>query len=44
MNDSISAAEDDLVPEGLARRLFVMTMIGIAVCVGVILTLMSTVD
>jgi hypothetical protein len=44
MKDSIPAAQDDLVPEELARRLFVMTMIGVAVCVGVILTLMTSVD
>jgi hypothetical protein len=42
MNHSNPAVDDDVVADGLAKRLFVMTMIGVVVYMGAILALMST--
>jgi len=42
MNDAKRASDDNVLPDGLARRLFVITMLGIVLCMGAILALMST--
>ncbi len=44
MKNSNPTVDDHVVADGLAKRLFVMTMIGVVVYMGVILALMSTAE